>query len=481
MLSKNSDHCSTMAQADLNTTLLNIVTHFVEQHGRAKALTEKELKIFTDILRRFNGRMHVRDLPTLDLDRPLGWIREHPERFQIFEDDAGQPVMVGVVIRGVRICPDYNSSRRLVGCGKADCQAFHVCRDHAGGWCRAGEGCRRPHSFTDDHNQRLVEWFRLDGFSCDELFRILALSTPQVCNDYNNKGCGLMGRCVRIHVCRNYVAGTCTIAGCDRAHDYSSAHSKRLLHMYRLDANNPDYIRRHLLFYRVKPSHTRAPVRAQAPVRARVLHALFAPVQDLDEDDDEPTLDELPVLPRRQGRVVGAKAQLLAGVNRLESPPCLVEEVYPVKKTTDMKPSSSTDPDEQASPASDVACSSVPRLSSRKETKPRTKVTKTLRSLRLDRESSREQHKSKKTAEVHIHQKAAERVYICEKNIEDECSLRSKCPSHHYSQPFLWQVNAFDKWVTLEDVNDIIESSFCDPGKDEVLVKVRGTGVFMIE
>ena len=464
-----------MAQADVNTALLNIVTQFVEQHDRGNAPTEKELKIFTDILRRFNGRMHVRDLPTLDLDRPLSWIREHPERFHIFEDDAGQTVMVGVVSRGVRICPDYNSGRRLVGCSKSDCQAFHVCRDHAGGWCRAREGCRRQHSFNDDHNRRLVEWFRLDGFSCEELFRILAMSTLQVCSDYNKKGCGLMGRCTRVHVCRNYVVGTCTIANCDRAHDYNSAHSQRLLHMYRLSALNADYIRRHLLFYRVKPQHT------LAPVRTRALHALFAPVKGLDEDDDDPTLDELSVLRRRQRKVVGATTQLFGNINRPVLPSRRVEEAYPAQETADKKTSSSADPDEQASPASAVGSSSMPRLSSRKEAKPRTKVTRTLQSLKLDEESTREEHESKKTAAVHIHPIAAEKVYICEKNIEDECPLRSKCPSHHYPQPFLWQVNAFDKWVTLEDVNDIIESSFCDPGKDEVLVEVRDTGVFMIK
>ncbi|KAK2170979.1 hypothetical protein NP493_1118g00058 [Ridgeia piscesae] len=144
------------------------------------------------------------------------------------------------------------------------------------------------------------------------------------------------------------------------------------------------------------------------------------------------------------------------------------------KNTADKKTSSSADPDEQASPASAVGSSSMPRLSSRKEAKPRTKVTRTLQSLKLDEESTREEHESKKTAAVHIHPIAAEKVYICEKNIEDECPLRSKCPSHHYPQPFLWQVNAFDKWVTLEDVNDIIENSFCDPGKDEVLVELYG-------
>ena len=448
---KTTDRHSTMAEADLCTGLLNVVTHFVEQHGRPSAPTEEELELFTRMLRHYNGKMHVRQL-CLDFDRPLDWMRDHSSRFHVFEDDNGKAVMVGVVARGVRICPNYNISYRTPECRDTHCKGFHVCRDHVGGWCRAGAGCRRSHSFTDSHNRHLTEWFRLDGFSPDELFMILALSTPQVCSDYNNKGCALMSTCTRVHVCRNYVAGTCKNANCDRAHDYQSAHSQRLLGMYRLNALDVDCVRRHLLFYRVIPH--RMPVQG----RAAGLHALAAVLGCRKEEQ----------------RFVDTTAQLLGGDSGDESPPPSVTEDRHNEESIHAKTDLPTPSVRSATSANAVAGLS-------EKCAFRNRVRK-LHSTRVKRYSTKEQQEREKTsaAEVHIHPIAAESINVCEDNIQGTCLFANRCACHHYPQPFVWQVNAFDKWVTLDEVNDVIESSFCDPGKDDVLVKVRRFVVSLI-
>ncbi|KAI0238185.1 hypothetical protein LSAT2_011187 [Lamellibrachia satsuma] len=278
---KTTDCHSTMAEADLCTGLLNAETPFVEQHGRPSAPTKEELELFTEILCDYNGKIYVQQLCN-DFNLPLDWMRDYSDLFHVFEDDNGRAVMVGVVVRGVRICPDYNINYKTPECHNTRCQAFHVCRDHIGGWCRARR-CRRNHSFDDSHNKRLTEWFHLDGFSRDELFKILALSTPQVCNDYNNKGCALMSTCTRVHVCRKYVARKCKNTDCKRAHDYQSAHSQRLLGMYRLNALDVHCVRRHLLFYRVIPQ-PRPAVLAQADSLLALFQAFVASLHDRDEE-----------------------------------------------------------------------------------------------------------------------------------------------------------------------------------------------------
>ena len=432
-----------MADADLGRDLLNLVTQFVEQHGRPNTPMERALETFTEILHRFNGKMHIRHLPSLGLDRPLDWIREHPDRFHIFEDDNGHALIVGIVVRGVRVCTDYNGRRGMLGCHTLDCQAFHVCRDHVGGWCRAGQGCRRSHSFNDSHNQRLIQWFRLDGFSDDDMFRILAMSAPQVCSDYNHNGCGLVHACTRVHVCRNYIARRCENVECDRAHDFLSAHSRRLLHMYRLNALDFECVRRSLLFYRVN-QHRMALPHLNDDMRA--LAALFG---GLNKDGDELALDE----PRRKERRD------------------IAAQRHPGDSGHDSKPEDVLDDHDNEESSRDAETDSPVRPGSVVVGNLQTTMVRP----KLPRFSAQPPGKKRRpdTADVHIHPGASEKTYICEENIRGACPFRSRCSCHHYPQPFVWQVNVFDGWVTLDRVNEVIESTFCDPNVDEVLVEVR--------
>ena len=430
-----------MAESDLGRDLLNLVTQFVEQHGRPNAPTERGLEIFTDILHRFSGKMHVRHLPSLGLDRPLDWIREHPDQFHIFEDDNGQALIVGIVVRGVRVCTDYNGRRGMLGCHKLDCQAFHVCRDRVGGWCRAGQACRRSHSFDDTHNQRLIQWFRLGGFSDEDMFRILAMSTPQVCSDYNHNGCGLMHACTRVHVCRNYIARRCENADCDRAHDFQSAHSRRLLNMYRLNALDAEHVRRNLLFYRVNRH------RMLLPNVTDDLLALTAMFGGHNEADDGLALD----VPRREGRRDTATQRHDGDNGHGSTHGVVMDDRHNEEGSRDAETDSS------ARSGSVVVGN----------------LQTTMVIPKLSRFSDEPPGKNRKAADVHIHPGASENTYICEENIRGMCPFRSRCACHHYPQPFVWQVNVFDSWVTLERVNDVIESTFCNPNMADVLVEVR--------
>ncbi|KAI0238186.1 hypothetical protein LSAT2_011188 [Lamellibrachia satsuma] len=198
---------------------------------------------------------------------------------------------------------------------------------------------------------------------------------------------------------------------------------------------------------------------------------------------------------KEEQRFDDTTAQLLGGDSGDESPPPSVTEDRHNEESIHAKTDLPTPSVRSATSANAVAglsekygLSSVDAMLqplSKKETKPINRVRK-LHSTRVKRYSTKEQQKREKTsaAEVHIHPIAAESIYVCEDNIQGTCLFANRCACHHYPQPFVWQINAFDKWVTLDEVNDVIESSFCDPGKDEVLIKVPCDvfdGVFEME
>ncbi|XP_007256102.3 protein mono-ADP-ribosyltransferase PARP12 [Astyanax mexicanus] len=125
-------------------------------------------------------------------------------------------------------------------CRVRDCQGcsnLHLCKMYLLGDCpfEKERGCRFCHDLSSEHNKRALQEHNLLGLDRSELCIILLQNDntllPPVCFAYN-KGSGEYGHCsdkeacVKLHVCENYIRGTCDgSTKCSRSHDFYEPHS----------------------------------------------------------------------------------------------------------------------------------------------------------------------------------------------------------------------------------------------------------------
>ncbi|XP_022527270.2 protein mono-ADP-ribosyltransferase PARP12 [Astyanax mexicanus] len=118
------------------------------------------------------------------------------------------------------------------------CRDLHLCRFDLLGHC-GRRRCSYGHSLDTEHNSRVLRERNLHELNKDQL-RILLLQSdtfllPNVCVSYN-KGSGEYGNCpdkeacLRLHICENYIRGTCDGIGCSKScHDFYEPHPMKSL------------------------------------------------------------------------------------------------------------------------------------------------------------------------------------------------------------------------------------------------------------
>ena len=163
--------------------------------------------VFDCILREYNGSVSFdaisrrQDLFSDGCDNIARWFRARKDSFLLGENE-GTILEVSVFCRRARFC--FNKT-----CSRKDCQCFHLCRDFIAGFCRFGYACQRNHSFQYDENRQFVSKLRLGGLTHEELRKLLRLSMPQVCLDYNEGCCTRNLSCGKVHICKDFVKKRC--------------------------------------------------------------------------------------------------------------------------------------------------------------------------------------------------------------------------------------------------------------------------------
>ncbi|XP_013385156.1 poly [ADP-ribose] polymerase 12 [Lingula anatina] len=143
---------------------------------------------------------------------------------------------VSVYYPGPKLCIGYLIPKGK--CTENPCKYFHLCRNFSMGCCHFGENCRYSHDVKSPHNQRIVLQNGLDDFSDHEILRLIELSTPRVCRDYNQGGCKYGDACRRLHICSRLVRNSCLKSpeACFN-HDKNSPQCKNILGAYHLQKN----------------------------------------------------------------------------------------------------------------------------------------------------------------------------------------------------------------------------------------------------
>ncbi|CAH1237997.1 PARP12 [Branchiostoma lanceolatum] len=199
-----------------------------------------ELDMFRAMCSQYNGRETLDRLWQLefcqlglDLDQTESWFRRHPNKFRLHEATNGE-LVVSVMVPRARLCFGHTSK---MGCKRGDqCRFFHLCRYFLQGSCQRDSRCNFIHDLSSEQARKLIRELQLDTLQDDEIYNVIRLSTPKVCDAYNTHSCLKADRCPDIHVCSGFVRGRCGNKACGLDHDcyFDTKQTRRILSDFRM-------------------------------------------------------------------------------------------------------------------------------------------------------------------------------------------------------------------------------------------------------
>ena len=146
------------------------------------------------------------DLFPHGLDSAESWFRRRKGSFLIIENEKGKIAQIEAFSTKARLCLNYISEKR---CQKVDCPNLHVCKDYITDSCSREEMCPLNHHVHNKKDKALLSTFKLDTLTEQQLRRLVLLSTPQLCVDYNNGICSGGNPCRKIHICCGFLRKCC--------------------------------------------------------------------------------------------------------------------------------------------------------------------------------------------------------------------------------------------------------------------------------
>ena len=206
--------------------------------------TPSRKAVFDCILRDYNGTVTFPVISKRQDMFPEGcediatWFRARKENFLLNESKEGTPLEVSTYCRRAKLC--FNQDL----CSSKECPYLHVCREYIAGFCRFGSGCQRNHSFEYDESRKFISKLKLNGLSEDDLRKVVQLSIPQVCLDYNEGQCEGGQGCSRIHICKDMIRRKCVdeeYCGLQHHNALLTAHSTTILQNYGLKIRDGNF------------------------------------------------------------------------------------------------------------------------------------------------------------------------------------------------------------------------------------------------
>ncbi len=189
-------------------------------------------------------------LPTSDVRNDsvnsAEWFKASKESFLLSESKEGNVLEISACCPRAKLRPNQ-------ACTREDCQHLHVCRDNTAGFCRFGDRCQGHHSFHYDEDRKfLYKLSMLNGPPEENLRKVIQLSLPQVCLDYNKGSCTRGQSCAKIHICKDIIRKKCkNKRDCDLDHEsaMTTDHTRTVLERYNMEHWNLDVVTRMVLAY----------------------------------------------------------------------------------------------------------------------------------------------------------------------------------------------------------------------------------------
>ncbi|KAL9956767.1 hypothetical protein ACROYT_G038300 [Oculina patagonica] len=214
--------------------------------------TPSKKAVFDCILKEFNGTVSFAAISNRQDLFPSGckdiaeWFKASKESFLLSERKDGKVMEVSVFCPRAQLCSTQ-------ACTREDCQYLHVCWDYIAGFCRFGDRCQMNHSFQYDEDRKfLSKLIMLNGLTAEDLRKVIQLSLPQVCLDYNEGSCTKGQNCSKIHICKDMIKKKCeSEEDCDLDHEsaMTTDHNRRVLERYHMAHLKSDVVKRMILVY----------------------------------------------------------------------------------------------------------------------------------------------------------------------------------------------------------------------------------------
>ena len=169
------------------------------------------------------------------------WFRETKGSFLITDSDRenGKVAQIEAFSTKARLCLNYTSSGN---CQSVDCTYLHVCKGYITDTCYHGESCSLNHHFFNKKDRALLSKIKLDLLTEQQLRKLVLLSTPQLCVEYNNGICRRGDSCQKIHMCCGYLRKSCSRkeghCGLEHEEALSTNHSQAVLKRFKLSNVN---------------------------------------------------------------------------------------------------------------------------------------------------------------------------------------------------------------------------------------------------
>ena len=169
------------------------------------------------------------------------WFRRTVGNFLIKESDTKteQISRIDAFSADARLCLSWVENQT---CHEEHCQRFHVCKSYISDSCSLGASCPMNHSFRNDRDRALLSRVRFHFLSEEQLRKLVLLSSPQVCKDYNNSVCVSSDACGKIHICCDYLRNCCRgVWECGLEHEgtFHTKQTQDVLQHLRMNNINP--------------------------------------------------------------------------------------------------------------------------------------------------------------------------------------------------------------------------------------------------
>ena len=189
------------------------ITQRSETNERAPCYPDK-WHVFQSLCREYDCSTSLKEIAKRPDLFPHGissvesWFRRTVGNFLVKESDTKTEEIsrIDAFSADARLCLSWVENQT---CHEEHCQCFHVCKSYISDSCSLGASCPMNHSFRNDRDRALLSKVRLDCLSEEQLCKLVLLSSPQVCKDYNNSICTSGNSCGKIHICCGYLRNCC--------------------------------------------------------------------------------------------------------------------------------------------------------------------------------------------------------------------------------------------------------------------------------
>ena len=169
------------------------------------------------------------------------WFRRTMGNFLIKESDTKTEEISRIDGFSIdaRLCLSWVENQT---CHEQNCPRFHVCKSYISDSCSLGASCPMNHCFRNDRDRALLSRLRLDFLSEEQLRKLMLLSSPQVCKDYNNSVCVRGDSCGKIHICCGFLRNCCRgVWECGLEHEgtFNTKQTQDVLQHLRMNNINP--------------------------------------------------------------------------------------------------------------------------------------------------------------------------------------------------------------------------------------------------